>query len=327
MRIPRRHRPLLASVAALVALYGVAALRYGDDGFFTLQVFINLLRNNSVLGIVAVGMTFVILSGGIDLSVGAMMSLSSVVVGVLIMECHWSPMLAIPAALALGTAVGLGMGCIIRFTGIKPFIVTLAGMFFARGLGFLIHLESVSIYHPHHEWLALLAIPLGDPESRETCLLPITAILFLGVVLIGAYTSLFTRFGRNVYALGGNEEAALLMGLPVGRSKAWIYGLSGFCAALAGVVLTLELSSGSHIEGIALELDAIAAVVVGGTLLTGGVGSVFGTLVGVLIIGIILNAMTYQDFSAGLTKVAIGLLLLVFVVLQRLLTRGAARPA
>ena len=285
MRIPRRHRPLLASVAALVALYGVAALRYGDDGFFTLQVFINLLRNNSVLGIVAVGMTFVILSGGIDLSVGAMMSLSSVVVGVLITECHWPPVLAIPAALALGTAVGLGMGCIIRFTGIKPFIVTLAGMFFARGLGFLIHLESVSIYHPHHEWLALLAIPLGDPESRETCLLPITAILFLGVVLVGAYTS------------------------------------------LAGVVLTLELSSGSHIEGVALELDAIAAVVVGGTLLTGGVGSVFGTLIGVLIIGIILNVMTYEDFSAGLTKVAIGLLLLVFVVLQRLLTRGAARPA
>jgi simple sugar transport system permease protein len=150
-------------------------------------------------------------------------------------------------------------------------------------------------------------------------------LALLCVVLIGAYVALMTRFGRNVYALGGSEEAALLMGLPVGRTKIAIYGVSGFCSALAGMVLTFELFSGSHIEGVAMELDAIAAVVVGGTLLTGGVGSVFGTLIGVLIIGIILNVMTYEEFSAGLTKVAIGGLLLVFVLIQRLLTRGVAR--
>jgi ribose/xylose/arabinose/galactoside ABC-type transport system permease subunit len=319
MTIPRRHRPLLASVLVFVMLYAVAAIRYRDESFFTLQVFINFLVDNSFLGIVAVGMTFVILSGGIDLSVGAGMSLSSIVVGVLIMDCGWPPVLAMPAALLLGALLGAGMGCVIHYAGIKPFIVTLAGMFFARGLGFLIHLESINIDHPQHRSLQMVAIPLWGYHE-----LPITAIVFLLVVLIGAYVARYTTFGRAVYAVGGNEEAALLMGLPIGRTKIAIYALSGFCAALAGCVLTLYLSSGSHIEGVALELDAIAAVVIGGTLLTGGVGSVFGTLIGVLIIGIVITVITTYEgvYSSGLTKVAIGGLLLVFVLLQRVLTRG-----
>jgi ribose/xylose/arabinose/galactoside ABC-type transport system permease subunit len=320
MTIPRRHRPLLASVLVFVMLYAVATIRYRDESFFTLQVFINFLVDNSFLGIVAVGMTFVILSGGIDLSVGAGMSLSSIVVGVLIMDCGWPPVLAMPAALLLGALLGAGMGCVIHYAGIKPFIVTLAGMFFARGLGFLIHLESINIDHPQHRSLQMVAIPLWGYHE-----LPITAIVFLLVVLIGAYVARYTTFGRAVYAVGGNEEAALLMGLPIGRTKIAIYALSGFCAALAGCVLTLYLSSGSHIEGVALELDAIAAVVIGGTLLTGGVGSVFGTLIGVLIIGIVITVITTYEgvYSSGLTKVAIGGLLLVFVLLQRVLTRGA----
>jgi simple sugar transport system permease protein len=322
MSIPRRHRPLLASLLVFVGLYAVAALRYRDEGFFSLQVFLNLLIDNSFLGIVAVGMTFVILSGGIDLSVGAAMSLSSVVVGVLIMDCHFPPLLAMPAALVLGALLGAAMGCVIHFAGIKPFIVTLAGMFFARGLGFLIHLESINIDHPQHLDLQMLAVPLGGLN-----MLPITAILFLIVVLVGAYIARYTAFGRAVYAVGGNEEAALLMGLPIGCAKIGVYALSGFCAALAGCVLTLYLSSGSHIEGIALELDAIAAVVIGGTLLTGGVGSVLGTLIGVLIIGIVITVITTYEgvFSSGSTKVAIGVLLLAFVLLQRGLTRGT-RP-
>lgn len=318
MMVPRRHRSLLASLLVLAGLYAVAAVRYHDEGFFTLQVFINFLVDNAFLGIVAVGMTFVILSGGIDLSVGAVMSLSSVAVSVLIMNYHWPPLLAMPAALVLGMLLGAGMGCVIHFAGIKPFIVTLAGMFFARGLGFLIHLESIGIDHPQHLQFQMAYIPLPGGH-----LLPVTAIAFLLVVLAGAYVARYTPFGRAVYALGGNEEAALLMGLPIGRTRIAVYALSGSCAALGGVILTLYLSSGSHIEGIGLELDAIAAVVIGGTLLTGGVGSVFGTLIGVLIIGIVLNVITTYEggFSSGLTKVAIGTLLLVFVLLQRVLTR------
>jgi ribose/xylose/arabinose/galactoside ABC-type transport system permease subunit len=322
--IPRRHRPLLASVAVFVLLYAGASIRYYEAGFFSLQVFINFLVDNSFLGVIAVGMTFVILSGGIDLSVGAAMGLASVVVGVLITNHHWPPALAMLAALALGAALGAGMGGVIHYGGIKPFIVTLAGMFFARGLGFLIHLESVNIDHPRHLDLQMASVPLWSYYE-----LPVTAIIFLAVVLVGAYVARFTAFGRAVYALGGNEEAALLMGLPIGRTKIAIYALSGFCSALGGVVLTLYLSGGSHIEGIGLELDAIAAVVIGGTLLTGGVGSVFGTLLGVLIIGIVLTAITTYEgvFTAGLTRVAIGGLLLVFVLLQRFLARGAQASA
>ena len=322
MSIPRRHRPLLVSLIAFVLLYAGAAVRYGDEGFFTLRVFLNLLADNSFLGIIAVGMTFVILSGGIDLSVGAVMSLSSVFIGVLIMKCHWPPVAAIGAAVALGVLLGAGMGAVVHFVGIQPFIVTLAGMFFARGLGFLIHLESIGISHSQHAWLSGLGIGLGRHGS-----LSITALSLVAVVLIGVYLAYFTSFGRTVYALGGNEEAALLMGLPRGRTRVAVYALSGACAALAGAVLSLYLSSGSHIEGVGLELDAIAAVVVGGTLLTGGVGSVFGTLIGVLIIGTILNVITTYEgvLSSGLTKVAIGVLLLTFVLLQRALTPGATR--
>ena len=322
MRIPRRHRPLLVSVVAFVLLYTGAAFHYRDEGFFTVRVFVNLLTDNSFLGIVAVGMTFVILSGGIDLSVGAVLSLSSVLIGVLITKCGWPPLPAIGAALALGAALGAGMGWAIHVLGIPPFIVTLAGMFFARGLGFVIHLESIGIQDARHAALAALAVPLGRYGA-----LPLPALIFLGVVLAGAYTAASTTFGRNVYALGGNADAALLMGLPLGRVRVGVYALSGLCAALGGAVLTLYLSSGSHLEGVGMELDAIAAVVIGGTLLTGGVGSVGGTLVGVLIIGTILNvATTYAGvLSSGMTKVVIAALLLAFVIVQRGLTPQAVR--
>ena len=317
MKIPRRHWPLLASIGVYVLLYAAASVRYADQGFFSVQVFINFLADNSFLGIVAVGMTFVILSGGIDLSVGAVMSMSSVVIGVLIMDAGWRPLPAIAAALLLGTGLGLGMGCIIERLDMKPFIVTLAGMFFARGLAFIIHLESIGISNKDHSWIASLGIPLG-----RTAYIPITALVFLATIAAAQYVAVYTSFGRCIYAIGGNEEAARLMGLPVARTKVAIYALSGFCSALAGAVLTFYLSSGNHIEGVAMELDAIAAVVIGGTLLTGGVGTVIGTLTGVLTIGIILNVITTYEggFSSGTTKAAIGGMLLLFVLLQRLLT-------
>ena len=312
MSFLRKHITILAAVVVYLALYAAASVRY--DGFFSVPVFVNFLGNNAVLGIVAVGMTFVILSGGIDLSVGAVMSFSSVIIGVLIMEHQWHPLAAMAMAMAGGTALGALMGAIIHATGIKPFIITLAGMFFARGLAFLIHLESIAISDPRHTALAI--IRLGP--------VPVTALVLLVFVIAGWYVAVFTRFGRNVYALGGSEEAALLMGLPVRRTKIAVYALSGFCAAAAGAVLTLYLSSGNHLEGVGMELDAIAAVVIGGTLLAGGIGSVLGTLVGVLMLGLILTSITTYEgtLSSGMTRVVIGLLLLVFVLLQKLLTRS-----
>lgn len=313
MNFVRKHITVLAGALVYVLLYTVASLRY--DGFFSLPVFINFLSNNAVLGIVAVGMTFVILSGGIDLSVGAVMSFSSVLIGVLVMEHHWNVYAAIAAALVCGTALGALMGGIIHATGIKPFIVTLAGMFFVRGLAFLIHLESIAISDPRHTAIAIASV---GP-------LPVTAVLFLGLVLVGWYVAVLTPFGREVYALGGGEEAALLMGLPVRRTKIAVYAVSGFCAAFGGAALSFYLSSGSHLEGVGMELDAIATVVIGGTLLAGGVGSVFGTLIGVLMLGLILTSITTYEgmMSSGMTRVAIGALLLAFVLLQKVLTRRA----
>jgi ribose/xylose/arabinose/galactoside ABC-type transport system permease subunit len=311
MSFLRKHITILAAVGVYLALYVMASVRY--DGFFSLPVFVNFLGNNAVVGIVAVGMTFVILSGGIDLSVGAVMSFSSVMIGVLIMEHQWHPLAAMAMALAGGALLGATMGAIIHATGIKPFIITLAGMFFARGLAFLVHLESIAISEPRHTALAIFR--LGP--------LPVTAVCLLALVAIGWYVAVFTRFGRNVYALGGGEEAALLMGLPVRNTKVSVYAVSGLCSAAAGAVLTLYLSSGNHLEGVGMELDAIAAVVIGGTLLSGGIGSVLGTLVGVLMLGLILTAITTYEgtSSSGMTRVIIGLLLLVFVILQKLLTR------
>jgi simple sugar transport system permease protein len=301
----------MAGLVVYLVLYAIAAARY--DGFASMLVFKNFLSNNAVLGIVAVGMTFVILSGGIDLSVGAVMSFSSVLIGVLIMEYKWHPIAAIGVSVLCGTALGATMGAVIHRTGIKPFIVTLAGMFFVRGLAFIIHLESIAISDPRHTALAITRVGT----------LPLTAILFLAFVAVAWFVAVFTPFGRNVYALGGSEEASLLMGLPVERTKIAVYGVSGFCASFAGAVLTFYLSSGSHLEGVGMELDAIATVVIGGTLLAGGVGSVFGTLVGVLMLGLILTSITtYEGMtSSGMTRVAIGGLLLMFVLMQKMLLR------
>jgi simple sugar transport system permease protein len=322
MKLPRKHIALLASLGVYVLLYAAASVYYADRNFFTPDVFLNFLRGGAVLGIIAVGETLVILAGGIDLAVGAVMSLSSVVIGVLIMEVGLPPAVAIPAAIALGGSIGLAMGAVIHYVDIKPFIVTLAGMFFARGLGFIIHLESISIEHPAYTRLVSLGLPLGGGYT-----LALTAVIFLAVVALAAYVTRYTSFGRNIFALGGSEEAALLMGLPVGRTKMLVYTASGLCAGLAGAVMTFDQSSGTHGAGVGMELDAIAAVVVGGTLLTGGVGSIVGTLIGVLTIGLLREVIVNYvgNLNSGMTSLAIGLLLLLFVLLQRVLTRRGAQ--
>ena len=347
MKLPfsRKHIPLLATVAVFVVLYAVGAMLYYDENFLSLQVFVNLFGDNSFLGIVAVGMTFVILSGGIDLSVGSVVALSSIMMA-LLMDWWMKPLLLgdliglrpdvallVPVApavtfllasvvvLAAGTAFGLGMGCVVRWFGLPPFIVTLAGMFLARGLGFMLHIESVPIKNAFYS--AATKWGLAVPGAR----VPATAFVFLAILAAGIWLSTRTVFGRNVYALGGSEEAALLMGVPAGRTKVLVYGLSGFCSALAGIVFTLYSSGGDPSACVGMELDAIAAVVVGGTLLTGGVGYVAGTLVGVLIFGIIQTGINFQGLNSWWTRVAIGFLLFLFILLQKLFARPGQREA
>lgn len=317
-KVLRGHAPTLAGAVLLVALYTACAIRYQEQHFFTWRVFLDLLDAQAVLGLLAVGMAFVIISGGIDLSVGAVMGMASVGVAVLI-ERGWPAWGAIAGALVGGAAFGALQGAVIHATGLAAFIVTLAGMFLARGLGFMISLESVGIADAGHAWLSGVRVRFGDAGS-----LRIGAMVMLAAVAVGAYAARFSRFGRAVFAMGGSEEAAVLMGLPVGRMRVGIYALSGFCSAAAGIVLTLQLSSGNHLEGVGRELDAIAAVVIGGTLLTGGAGSIVGGLVGALIIGVVTIVVTTYEgtFSSGSTRVLVAGLLLAFIVLQKALGRA-----
>jgi len=306
---------LLATVAVLVLFYTGASIRFREDHFFSWAVFLNLFRDNSHLGLAAIGMTFVILAGGIDLSVGAKIGFTSILIAWLTVH-RVHPLLAITLALAVGVGFGAAMGALIHFMALPPFLVTLAGMFLIRGLGFVISLESVTIQHPFYEAIS--------DFSLQT--FPVVTGLFLVALVAAIYLAHYTRFGRNVYAIGGNEQSALLMGLPVGSTKVWLYALSGFCSSLAGVVYTFYTSSGNATAGTMLELDAIASVVIGGTLLSGGVGYVFGTLVGVLILGVIQTIIDFQGtLSSWWTKIAIGALLLAFILLQRFLQSHAMR--
>jgi len=322
MKLPfsRKHVPLLSTAAVCALLYVTGAVLY--PRFASLEVFVNFFRNNAPLGIVAVGMTFVILSGGIDLSVGSVVACSGILAAAMMEKGGVAPPLAVAAVLVAGTLFGLMMGCAIRYFGLPPFIVTLAGMFLARGLGFMISLRSLTIRNAFYTAASEWSLEMGGAS------VPIAALVLLAVLAAGVCVAAWTVFGRNVYAVGGNEEAALLMGVPVGRTKLAVYALSGLCAALAGVVATLSKSSGDPRAAFGMELDAIAAVVIGGTLLTGGVGYVFGTLLGFLIFSILDTGITFQGtLNSSWTRVAMGVLLLLFILLQKLLARPGLRQA
>jgi simple sugar transport system permease protein len=233
------------------------------------------------------------------------------------LEMGWSPYLSMAAVLLVGTFLGTLMGLLIHYFDIQPFIATLAGMFLARGLTYLISVESIPINDKVFSEIAFSSITL--PGGYYTTW---TVVLALATVAVAAYVLARTRFGRTVYAIGGNESSAMLMGLRVAAVKVGVYAISGFCAALGGLIFALYTLSGYSLHAVGMELDAIAAVVIGGTLLTGGRGFVVGSMLGVLVLG---SIQTFISFDGGLnswwTKISIGALVLVFVVMQRLMTR------
>lgn len=318
MKIRRQNLPILVTAFVLLALFGVFSIFFKN--FLSLRVVVNLFMNNAHVGVIAVGMTLVILSGGIDLSVGSTLAFTTIFVASLIEKQHLHPVAAIAVGIAVGTLFGAAMGSLIQFYRLPAFLVTLAGMFLARGMAFVVSANELPIRHPFYETLADLALPLGKVR------LGFTACIFIVTLVCGAILLHRTRFGRNIYAIGGNEHSALMMGLPVALTKISIYAISGFCAALGGVVFTLQARSGNPLNGQGLELDAIAAVVIGGTLLSGGVGFMEGTLLGVLIYGTILTAPDYMSgFDSSWQRIAIGGLLLAFIILQRFLARAASQ--
>jgi galactofuranose transport system permease protein len=314
----RKYLPLAATISLFVAMATMGSIAY--TGFFSLQVFLNLLIDNAFLIIVAVGMTFVILSGGIDLSVGSVIALTTMVSASLVERHGWSPTLAMPLVLLMGTAFGAFMGFLIERFRLQPFIVTLAGMFMARGLCYLISIDSIDITNPVYSAISQARVPVWGGASMS-----IGAVIAIVVLLAAIFIAHCTPFGRAVYAVGGNEQSAMLMGLPVRATLIGVYTLSGFCSALAGMVFTFYMLSGYGLHAVGLELDAIAAVVIGGTLLTGGVGYVAGTLFGVLMLGVIQTLISFDgSLSSWWTRIVVGALLFVFCLLQRLFTARSA---
>ena len=304
-------------LVALVLLILFGALRY--DHFIGAYNVLSVLRYNSMFALVALGMCFVIMTGGIDLSVGSTAALASVVSALL------SPIGLVPGLLggiAAGLAVGLLNGVIVTRLHIMPFIATLATMLAASGTALLLAgNQSVSVSYE-----------TGFTEIGQGDLLgfPIPAWIAGVAFMLGSILLNFTGFGRHVLAVGGGEDAARLMGLPVDRVKLLVYGLSGALAGMAGVILAAQFGAGQPTEGMGWELFAIAAVVVGGTLLTGGVGSVGATLSGVLLLGLIFNILNFENgmgwisLSAYWQSVIRGAFLLLVVILQsRLAHRGA----
>lgn len=304
------------TVVLLVAMLGLGGAAY--PGLLSLQVIFNLLIDNAYLLVLAIGMGFVILSGGIDLSVGSVLALATMVSAWLLQTAHWPPAAVIVTVLLLGALFGGAMGAIIHLFKLQPFIVTLAGMFLARGLCYLISIESITIDQP-----AFVALSQTQVTLLGGFLSP-GALIALAVLLAAVWLAHFTAFGRAVYAVGGNEQSAAMMGLNVGRTKVAVYALSGLCAALGGVLFSIYMLSGYGLHGQGTELDAIAAVVIGGTLLTGGYGYIAGALSGVLVLGTIQTLIAFDGtLSSWWTRIVIGGLLFVFCVVQRVVSKSA----
>ncbi|MBG1232507.1 ABC transporter permease [Aestuariivirga litoralis] len=315
---------LLSSQSVLIALLLLILfgwLRY--DNFLGLFNISTVLRYNSMFALVALGMCFVIMTGGIDLSVGSTAALGSVVSAIL---SPYGWLIGTAGGVAAGLAVGILNGVVIVNLRILPFIATLATMLAANGTALLLaHDESVSVSYDS----SFTTLGQGDFVN-----LPIPALIAVAAYIIGSVVLNYTSTGRTVLAVGGNEDASRLMGLPVDRVKFLVYALSGGLSGLAGVILASQFGAGQPIEGVGWELFAIASVVVGGTLLTGGVGSVGATLAGVMLLGLIFNMLNFENgmgwisLSAYWQSVIRGLFLLAVVILQsRLVSKDPAATA
>jgi ribose/xylose/arabinose/galactoside ABC-type transport system permease subunit len=279
--------------------------------FLTVSNLLNIAEQTSINAIVAVGMTFVILSGGIDLSVGSIVALSGVVLGTALKSGQPLP-LALVLALGVGLVCGLINGTLISWGRLPPFIVTLGTMSIARGAA-LLYTEGRPVSGFDEAFRVLATGRIG--------FLPAPIIVMAVVYLIAHFVLTRTTFGRYVYAIGGNEEATRLSGVSIRFHKTMIYGVSGLMSATAAVILTARLNSAQPIAGMMYELDAIAATVIGGTSLMGGEGSLGGTLVGALIMGVLRNGLNLLGVSSFLQQIVIGGVIVIAVLLDTVLKR------
>lgn len=320
-----KYLMVLATIGIFLVIYAFGAIVYGAKGFTKLRTFTMLFVDNAYIGISAVGMTMVLITGGIDLSVAAVASLTGMFLAYGTTVLGLNPWLCMAFSVFVGIALGLGMGALVTYLKIPPFVATLTGMFLARGVCSLISRESISINNEVIDALAgwkvyFMKYSGGEwVKIKPVAYINLNVVLFIVMILLGTYILQKTRFGRNVYAIGGNEQSARLMGLPVDRTKMMVYGFNGLCSALAGIAYALYVKSGWNLALQGGELDVISAAVIGGVLLSGGVGYMVGTFFGVLLKAVIPCLITFNGtLSSWWGKIITGLLVLLFVALQQI---------
>ncbi|MEO6711885.1 MAG: ABC transporter permease [Mycobacteriales bacterium] len=298
-------------VLAITVVYG--AIAYGGN-FMSAATFRIIAEGRVSLALVAVGMTFVIISGGIDLSVGSVLAVGAVLTAYC--SLHYNPVAAIAVPMIVCSAIGLVNGVLIAKAKMAPFIVTLSSLLFARGLALYITDNATKVPNVRSD-SGITNLGQGKISG-----VPVQILLTIAVFMVSALILNRTRSGQSVFALGGSEDAAVLMGLPVARTKILLYTASGLLAGLAGMITATRSLAGDPLLGKSLELQAIAAVVIGGTLLTGGSGTMSGTLAGVLLLGVISNLITQNGhLTENHQQLVLGFFLIAVVIVQKLLSR------
>ena len=313
---------LIITIILFVILYAGGCIAYASKGFTNLQTFLNLFRTNAGLICVACGMTCVMLTGGIDISVGSLVALDCMLLAYGMSEWHMSAPVMILLVLVIGIVFGLFQGFCVGYLEIQPFIVTMAGMFFARGMTAVISTNQLFYALANFR----IYLPFGGTVNRAgKLIMPYigVGVVIALVVLVAIFLVLrYTKFGRSLYAVGGSEQSAAMMGLDVKKTKLKAYVLSSFLCSVGGICYCMNTMSASVSQATGMEMDAISSAVIGGTLLTGGVGNVIGSLFGVLINGTISTIVqTNGKLASSWPNILTAALLCFFIVLQSVFAR------
>ena len=317
---------LLITIVLFFVMYAIGCVIFKEQGFAKTQNFLNLFISNAGLIVIGVGMTTVMITGGIDISVGSFVAMACMMLAWMMERAQIGAVPAVLIVLVTGIVFGLVQGFLVAYMDIQPFIVTLAGMFFARGMTAIISKDMISITNETFmAWAkAKIYLPFGGYVNRKGVMIypyiyP-TVVIALIILILAFIMLRYTKFGRSIYAVGGNEQSALMMGLNVRRVKLKAYVQDGFLCGVGGILFCLNTLGGFVEQAKGFEMDAIASSVIGGTLLTGGVGNVIGTLFGVLIKATIEAFITFQGtLSSWWTRITIAALLCFFIVLQSIL--------
>ena len=325
MKINGNSFLLMVTVLLFIVMYAAGMVIFADKGFAKPQMFLNLFISNAGLLVIAMGQTIVMITGGIDISVGSVTALVCMLCAYDMEKKGMSAYMAVAIALLIGLLFGIVQGFLVSYLEIQPFIVSLAGMFFGRGMTSIISTDMISIKNKTFlAWANYkIYLPIGS-YSRRGKFIPAyiypTVIIAILIFIVIAIIMKYTKFGREVYAIGGNAQSAMMMGLNVKKTKFKAYVLDGLLAGCGGFLFCLNSCSGFVEQAKGLEMDAISASVIGGTLLSGGVGTPFGTVFGVLIKGTISSLITTQGtLSSWWVRIALSALLCFFIVLQSII--------